>query len=322
MGRWVGGLLLLVVLAANAATASGATTRPPRLYITDHAVGPVLTDGERWAAYRRSATEVRVLDTLRRSSFSVQLRPECDLKDIGVSELLIGCDAGRDPQATLVNLFTQVPHSPLGLEPAPSYFDATRVVRDVGRYWIRGYDVFQSFDSSFFFNWRTGQNGYPYVPYKGASIPDLDSPGLAVPLCWPLQERHTEHATRIAPGFVSYDYRRPLAAGVIGSNPQVLLLDRCGVRPVGRFPCSSTCGEIELGGGALTWMDRPATGALSRARAYLLGTHRAFTFTASRDAQIAHTRRRLFVSSPTGGSVDSYGRNFGQWILRSGAWIT
>jgi hypothetical protein len=295
-------ITLAVALVAWSGAVDACASGVPRLYFNDRARSPVLTDGERWAAYQRLDYGIRVIDTLRRTSFAIPPERNCQLGAVGRSELLMRCNDSDDLR--LVNLFTHVAHAPVGGASASTAGSA----RGVGRYWL-------DLGGRQYLNWRTGSFVAPAD--DPGTFEDLDSPGLHVRMCVPLlRQRIDEDPYYSSPPFDDYAYRYPFGATVLSTGPPALLLDHCGFRPVARFRCPRYCFNVQLGGGALTWTQRPPL----IGRVYLLRTHRGFSLPLAAQATIAHTRYRVYRSDL--GYEGSYSRLDDIWNISSAAWAT
>ena len=128
------------------------------------------------------------------------------------------------------------------------------------------------------------------------SVPDLDTPALARPLCEPLSQPLGD-----AFEFADYEYERPYA--VYRTINRELLLYRCGHADV--TVVADRAASIQLAGGVLTWLTIHPGSERSRwhydVHALLLQAKTALTWRLAlprtrRVASIQHTARAVYVT--------------------------
>jgi hypothetical protein len=243
-------ILASVVLLAAPAVAAG----DPFLPFADGAASPAIGDGERFAAFMSDPRTVHVMD--RGFESDVPVPSSCAdpvvLEDVGGGQALVNCGdrgvVGAEGDPLLLDLVTGAWHEPPGARRLLHQIrsgDESASFSEVGEHWLGGEANGYHSYGALWLAWRTGV--FEDDEGDAGQMPDLDAPGLFVPLCRPLV-RATEHEydqTGDGPRFVRFPYEPPFA--YVG-----LAVRRCGSR---RRTLIDMAGHgVQVGGGLVTWL--------------------------------------------------------------------
>lgn len=239
-------LVIAVVLGALTATA-GAAERSSSPPLRRFAAALARTDGQRFVVLTRSSSSdpdaVRAVAVFDEHSGRMRTLPGgCPAIAVGTNFLLAGC-LHQPPRVFDLAHRTHQAIAPIAWPPPGTNDEPISTVAGIGARWLaleqlhRGGIVTRRYQ-----DWRTGR----IAREAGAgSVPDLDTPALARPLCEPLSRPLGDSFE-----FADYQYERPYA--VYRTINRELLLCRCGHADV--TVVAHRAASIQLAGGVLTWL--------------------------------------------------------------------
>jgi hypothetical protein len=259
----VGLPLAAIALGAAPGPASAATTVAASP--VGSATSPVFADGSRiaWAGVDGDARVVRVGSAHR----VVVAAPRCDpdrsaatLSAFGAGRLLWTCHPGTPDGYPLVTRTDESTVLPVGQASRPGFDAAAEPLnvsfQGIGRRWLAGTELGSGGRTTSIFV-RTGDGTVRRgQPASRRMTVDLDAPGLAVPLCRPVQRVGV--ADPLVPRAIldtPFLDVRPFGLDVRnGSEP--LVLQRCGRRATRRLSrCDPGCRSVTLTRGAVAWIE-------------------------------------------------------------------
>jgi hypothetical protein len=268
-------------------------------------VSPVVTDGERHAAYIEAAGNTVVLDTETGATTSHDTPPthaECfhnptRLGAVGGGHLVWQACGGD----TLWNHVMDVATGVRTVRGVPRDSQSGFTADAVGRHWIRAFFASRHGYGWSYLNWRTGRR----QSADGVSprlVPSLDREGLWERLCTPLRRlsNSDEDVEDFGgPRWLNFDYQRPYGVTL----KRAVRLYRCGRRGYTRLSaCRRGCWEPALGGGVVSWKED------EYAYVYVLRSRRRYRWRVPlpRDHYFAvsHTRGWMFASRDRGGAAE------------------
>ncbi len=219
--------------------------------------GLIVSDGQRWAAWRYGEHKARVFDASSRTVFDVTLPEDCDgpnsgLTAAGGGQLVLWCqDVVGPPHSLLLDLstkaFTAIPG-------APRCEDASYSA--IGKRWALVVCSGSHQPAPYYVNWRTGETGAPN-PGRRSAV-SLDTASLSRPLCAPVRRQRTSKETGLADPI-------PLGGWVVTGGPNYgtehgLPFQRCGTKKLRFLRCGAIC-RAGVGDGWL--LLQQATGRLT-----------------------------------------------------------
>jgi hypothetical protein len=285
-------LLGIAVVAAIWPAAAAAKPAPAVHPFGYSEGGTVVTDGQRYAAYKPSAGTLVVLDDRAGRRVTVSAAGSCQLLAGAAGTFLLLCP-DRNPSYVLLHAATAT----LGAIPGygSSWDQFTGFAYAMGADWLQAVTSAFGDQTSFYVNWRTGARKDAAWPGQDAlepdAPPDLDSPTLR-----PLGPSQKVVPMAFAEGpFVL----RTVAAARYGRY-RPLLLYRRGRHPSVLARCHVPCGSYRLAAHRVVWAQgNAAFGYIIRQRrriAWRLPGPVYFT------GQTQHTAEHVFFSVRTGTS--------------------
>jgi hypothetical protein len=139
--------LLLATVAVTVFCGQAVAAPKPR--VLGSSVAGVASDGRRYVAFTSAKDVVRVYDMRDRSSYS--LAAPCPLTDGAFGRFLLDCD----DHVRLLRARTRRTR----VVTVPEKFRATEWV-ELGRYWLRGWELLDDLIDANFLNWRDGSTKY------------------------------------------------------------------------------------------------------------------------------------------------------------------
>lgn len=246
----------LAGLAALAAlTVPSVAGAEPRFTPIGEAIGPVVTDGVRYAAYEPAAGVTRILDTQQETQFDVAT--PCDVRyglgvaSVGGGAVMWKCFAAFD--GPVLDIASRTVSK--AAKPTPPFRPDYGEVQEIGARWIlhsveregKGRDLLVT-------DWRTGQT--LREPGGKADALDLDDPRLVRRMCDPLRRTVSRSQPR---RYAAYQYEPPYG---LRTRRGALVLERCGAKRTILSPRPKRLGppfpfvtEARLAGGIVTWTD-------------------------------------------------------------------
>ena len=310
-------LLRLPTLAALVALAvPSIASASPRFTPTGDAIGPVRTDGVRYAAYEPTPGVTRVLDTRLGTQFEVatpcDVRYRSDPVFIGGGTLMWGCFPDSEGPMVLDIASRVVSRAAKPTAPFPSVYGE---IEEIGARWI-----FHRVDNEVLkgryqtvTDWRTGRT--LREPGSKADALDLDAPDLIRRMCDPLRRTLARTGPR---AYAPYQYEPPYGLRI---RRGALVLERCGAKRtlLSKKPKDGYIAGARLAGGVATWLD-----GTEYLRVFLASSARRMAVRLPRRRSAAplaadRTLTRVFASVPVklpNGVAQPYGR----WKLYSTPW--
>jgi hypothetical protein len=311
------GIAAAIAAIASLGVSRAAVAAP--LQEIDSSLGPVVTDGARYAMWSSSDGHDYIWDTIRNLRLEPQRPGGCRQPRevvLGAGRLLWNCledrwtPHGWPGTIWVVNIASRkakrVPG--VGLVGWNSEGGPPRFAR-MGRYWLSGWEYVHRGAKPFFYQWRTGILGGQQVE-RPDLVADLDRHGDEpfVRLCRSIRRR-PDPAYALSDEswperFLPMEYEKPFAVSQKGT-PGSLVVQSCHSRRRKLLDRDAPFESAQFRSGFVTWPR--LSGA---AVAYVPRSRREFTWTVSGPLtgfEVRHTANRIFVSQ-------RYGE---RWFIRS-----
>lgn len=306
--------LAAVVLTGVGAVATPAAAARARFKPLGRALGPVYTDGVRYAAYQLDGDTTRVLDTRKRTSFDVSTPADCvaspgvgGVTAVGGGQVAWKCRSGDQIPQLLDIASRTIRRAAL---PTVPYVYYVSDIYAVGSSWtlLRQINAAGKGSDVYAVNWRTGEA--LREPGGARQALDLNSSGLLRRMCEPLKRASRRS---FGPLYADFDYEPPYG---LSSDPRGLRLYRCGGKST---RLRGRAYDFRLAGGVATWTSGDYGSRRFNAYAPASGRRLSLRFSsppAASGSQVPiyqRTLNRVFASTYSPGTPASTSR-FGLFV--------